>query len=349
MTDERAALLITAYADGLRRELTLLGASEVTDLVSEVVGMLRDASEGDPEVAASEIDRLGPPAELARTILEQHGLHTGQGTPAPSWWRLGVAAPIDILVGLALPIAAACFALAFTVVGSPAAEGEAVFRLVAGVCSIVGVALTGAMAWGYWRPWREGGTRTTVGMTLAGISVVRVGGTSTVVLTSDLRSAGLAHSARSRAGSLVTLLLALGLLAWAGSFMIATADTGLPNVTRLAGNAESQQAQIRDTLSSFYGSLADTTTNDPGAPAKYVNPDGLGVEPLASAVERMRTPRMRSYSIESMSSPEPGVWVVTVDEQRDKPRTMLVTMGLRMDWGVGYVGTTWTVIGYQPK
>jgi hypothetical protein len=63
----------------------------------------------------------------------------------------------------------------------------------------------------------------------------------------------------------------------------------------------------------------------------------------------MRTPRLRSYSIGSMTSPEPGVWVVTVEEQRDKPRAMLVTMGLSMDWGVGYIGTTWTVIGYQPK
>jgi hypothetical protein len=131
--------------------------------------------------------------------------------------------------------------------------------------------------------------------------------------------------------------------------MVATADTGMPNVERLAGNAESQQAQVRDTLSSFYGSLAVTTTNDPGAPAKFVDPGGLGAEPLASVLERMQTPRLRSYDIESMSSPEPGVWVATVEEQRDKPRTMLVTMGLSMDWGVDHIGTTWTIIGYQPK
>ncbi len=349
MTDERAALLITAYADGLRRELTLLGASEVTDSVSEIVAMLRDASEGDPEVAAAEIDRLGPPEELARTILEQHGLRTGQGTPGPSWWRLGVAAPIDILVALALPVAAACFTLAFTVVGAPDTEGAAVFRLVAAACSMAAVALTGAMSWGYLKPWREGGTRLTVGMTLAGISVVRLGGTRTIALTSDLKSAGLAHGARRRAGSIVTLALAIGIVLWAGGFVVSSADTGRPDVARLVGPAESQQAQVRDTLSSFYASLIGTGTSDPGAPAKYVNSAGLGVEPLASALETMRTPRLRSYAIGSMTSPEPGVWVVTVDEQRDKPRTMLVTMGLSMDWGVGYIGTTWTVIGYQPR
>ena len=63
----------------------------------------------------------------------------------------------------------------------------------------------------------------------------------------------------------------------------------------------------------------------------------------------MQTPRLTSYSIWSMTSPEPGVWVVTVDEYRGKPRTMLVTMGLSMDCGVGYIGTTWTVLDYQPK
>ena len=349
MNEEDAPLLITTYADGLRRELTLLGASEVTDLVSEVVAMLRDASEGDPEIAAAEIENLGPPEDLARTILEQHGLKAGVGTPTPSWWRLGIAAPIDILIGSALPVAAACFALAFTVVGAPATEGEAVFRFIAAVCSLVGVALTGAMAWGYWRPWRDGGAHLTVGMTLAGISVVRLGDTRTVALTSDLKSAGLVHGARGRAGSIVTLVLAVGILAWAGSFVVASADTGVPNVDRLAGNAASQQAQVRDTLSSFYGSLIETGTSDPGAPAKYLDPNGLGVEPIATALERMRTPRLRAYSIGSMTSPEPGIWVVAVDEQRDAPRTMLVTMGLSVDWGVGYVGTTWTVVGYEPR
>jgi len=350
MTDERAALLISAYADGLRRELSLLGASEITDSVSEIVAMLRDASEGDPDIAAAEIEHLGPPEVLARTILEQHGLHAGPGTPAPSWWRLGVAAPIDILVGLALPIAAACFALAFSVVGTPDTEGEAVFRLIAAACSMAGVALTGAMAWNYWKPWREGGTRSTVGMTLTGISVVRVGGGRTVALTSDLKSAGLAHGARGRAGSVVTLVLALTILTFAGSYVVSSADTGHPNVERLVGSPDAQRAQVTDTLSSFYESLIGPANNsDLGTPASYLNPDGLGVEPLASALERMQTPKLTSYSIDSMGSPEPGVWLVTVTEQRGTPRTVLVTMGLSMGWGTGSIGTTWKIIGYQPR
>ena len=234
-------------------------------------------------------------------------------------------------------------------VGTPDTEGEAVFRLIAAACSMAGVALTGAMAWNYWKPWREGGTRSTVGMTLTGISVVRVGGGRTVALTSDLKSAGLAHGARGRAGSVVTLVLALSILTFAGSYIVSSADTGRPNVERLVGNAESQQAQVTDTLASFYESLIGPANIDLGTPASYVNPDGLGTEPLASALERMQTPGLTSYSIGSMTSPEPGVWVVIVDEYRGKPRTMLVTMGLSMDWGTGSIGTTWKIIGYQPR
>ena len=223
------------------------------------------------------------------------------------------------------------------------------FRLIAAACSMAGVALTGAMAWNYWKPWREGGTRSTVGMTLTGISVVRVGASRTVALTSDLKSAGLAHGARGRAGSVVTLVLALGILAFAGSYVVSSADTGHPERRTAGGRRRSQQAQVRDTLSSFYESLIGPVEGDPGAPARYLNPNGLGVEPLASALQRMETPKLHSYAIGAMTSPEPGVWIVTVDERRDKPRTMLVTMGLSMDWGVGYIGTTWTVIGYQPR
>jgi hypothetical protein len=349
MTEERAALLITEYANGLRRELDLLGASEVNDLVSEIVSMLLDASEGDPMVAATEIDRLGPPEELARTILEQHGLSNGPGTTAPSWWRVGIAAPIDILVGLSLPTAAACFALAFTVVGAPATEGEAMFRLIAAACSMAGLALAGAMAWSYWKPWREGGTRSTVGMRLTGITIVRLGGTRTVALSSDLKSAGLTHGTRGRVGGIVTLLLALMVLTYAGSFLLTTANTGLPDVERLAGNARSQRTQVSDMLASVYGSLIDPGTAEPGAPGRYLDPNGLGVEPLASAVGRMSAPGLRTYDITSMRNLEPGVWAVTVIERRDTPRTMIVTVGLSMDWGVGYIRTGWKIIGYQPE
>jgi uncharacterized membrane protein len=348
MTDERAALLITAYANGLRRELELLGASETTDLVSEVVSMLRDACEGDPEVAAAEIENLGPPEEMARTILEQRGLKTGPGTPAAAWWRLGIAAPIDIIVGFALPVASALFALSFTVVGAPASENDYLIRLILGAFSIAAVGLTGAMAWGYWKPWRTGGTRLTVGMRLAGISVVRVGGTRTVALTSDLQAAGLAHDRGGKLGSIVTLVLAVALLTWAGTFIIRGADTGLPNVEVLAGDATSQEDQVRGTLDTFYGALIDPTQADSSWPSNYISTNGMGAVSMDAVLRFMRTPQLRSYTIGSVTSTEPGVWRVAVDERRVTGlRRVLVTMGLRMAWGPDYLGTSWVVVDYK--
>ncbi len=344
MTEETAALLITAYANGLRRELELLGATETTDLVSEVVSMLRDASHGDPEVAAAEIESLGSPEELARTILEQRGLPSG--TPAASWWRLGVAAPVDILVGLAAPVAAACFALASTVVGAPMTENDAVWRLVASVFSMAAVAFTGAAAWWYWKPWREGGTRLTVGMTLAGISVVRVGGTRSVVLTSDLAKAKLAHGVRSRAAAVAWVLIAVWMLVWGASFLLQTADTGNPSVERLAGDSAVQQDVVRSSIDGFYAGLIDPAGADPSWPYAWIDPSGLGVEPLDSVLKRARTPQLKSYRIVSMSSPEPGLWDVVIEEQREAVHRVSMTMGLRVDWGIGYMNSTWIIRDY---
>jgi len=347
MTDERAALLITAYADGLRRELSLLGASEITDSVSEIVAMLRDASEGDPDAASAEIDRLGPPEELARTILEQHGLHTGPGTPAPSWWRLGVAAPIDILVGLAAP--AAGVALAVSVFASWGADGAVnVMSVIAGLVACIAVVLTGTMAWRYWRPWREGGRSTTVGLTLTGISIVRVGATRTVALTKDLATAGLDHARYSRLGTVLTLVVALAVLAWSATSLAGSA-LAASGVDRLVGNASAQQGQVRVSLDDFYAPLVDPSVTDARWPSAWIDPAGIDGESLDSVVARVRSPQLRSYRILSMTSPSPGVWVVTVEEVRTTTRAVLVTMGLRANWLPGGVSSTWTIIGYQPK
>ena len=352
MTDERAALLITAYAEGLRRELALLGASEITDSVSEIVAMLRDASEGDPETAAAEIDRLGPPEELARTILEQHGLHTGPGTPAPSWWRLGVAAPIDILVGLAAPAAGVAFAV--SVFGAWRAGGDdpamsAVWALVA----CIALVLTGAMAWTYWRPWREGGRSTTVGLTLTGISIVRVGGTRTVALTQDLASAGLDHARRNLAGTVLTLVLSLAVLAWSAGSMAAalaqrSADAGAVSVDLLVGDASAQEGAAGRTLEDFYAPLMDPSLMDSSWPTDWVDPAGIDGEPLASVVRRMRVPGLQGYRIVSTSNTRPGVWAFTVEEQRAaSSRTVLVTFGLRAEWTPDDVRTDWMIVGYK--
>lgn len=347
MTDERAALLITAYADGLRRELALLGASEITDSVSEIVAMLRDASEGDPEVVAAEIENLGPPEELARTILEQHGLHTGPGTPAPSWWRLGVAAPIDILVGLALPISSAFFAVALAV-GSAGSETEYVIKMGLSALAIVGSVITAIVAWRYWEPWREGGTHNTIGMTIAGISVVRVGSTRTIALTSDLKAAGLAHGGRNRIAATLVAVVTFLILASALTFLVQSADTGYPKVSVLAGDTASQQEQVRSRLDGFYQGLIANPTPDAAWVADYVGVNGMDAPQMRSVIADMATPAFLSYTVRSIDSPEPGVWVVKVDEKRAGGiRAMTVTVGLRTQWGPGYLMPTWTVIDYK--
>jgi len=350
MTDERAALLITAYANGLRRELELLGASETTELISEIVSMLRDASEGDPEVVAAEIENLGPPEELARTILEQHGLKTGPGTPAPSWWRLGVAAPIDIVVGLAAP--AAGIAFAFGVLGSsPIGDTAPAMRALWAAVSIAVIALTSGMAWAYWRPWREGGRSSTVGMTLAGISIVRVGRARTVALTRDLKAARLAHAQRSRFGAVLTLVIALAVLGWSVSALIAAAVGGAPGVERFVGGATQQERQVRATVDAFYAPQLDPSLmTDPLWSYAFVDVAATGDVSTESLNARATAHELRSYAIAWATERTPGVWSVIVDERGTADRTMALMLSLRVQWDpMSGARPSWVIVDYQPQ
>jgi uncharacterized membrane protein len=346
MTDERAALLIAEYANGLRRELALLGASETTDLVSEVVAMLRDASEGDPEVAAAEIEKLGPPEELARTILEQHGLKTGPGTPAPSWWRLGIAAPVDILVGLAAPSAGIAFAIG--VFGSlQQGDGEPAIRAVWAGAAIAVLALTSSMAWTYWRPWREGGRSTTVGMALAGISIVRVGGTRTVSLTKDLKAAGLAHAQPNRIGTVLTLVIALAVLAWSVS-SIAVALSNATGVDRFAGATAQQEESVRDSVISFYAQPMDPANSDPSWPWAFIDRVGVTEEPFATLMAESLAKVPVLGVIKNTANVSPGVWRVTVEERGKTTRTVVLMLSLRVLWDpVGGTSSSWVISDYR--
>ena len=51
--------------------------------------------------AFAEMDRLGKPSQLAAALLQERGLAPGEGIQAASWWRMGVAAFMDVFVGLA--------------------------------------------------------------------------------------------------------------------------------------------------------------------------------------------------------------------------------------------------------
>jgi hypothetical protein len=347
MTDERAALLIAEYANGLRRELALLGASETTDLVSEVVAMLRDASEGDPEVAAAEIEKLGPPEELARTILEQHGLKTGPGTPAPSWWRLGIAAPVDILVGLAAPSAGIAFAIG--VFGSlQQGDGVPAIRAVWAGVAIAVLALTSSMAWTYWRPWREGGRSTTVGMSLAGISVVRIGGTRTVSLTKDLKAAGLAHARPNRVGTVLTLVIALAVLAWSVSAIATTAVSGAADIDRFAGGMAVQETSVRETVIAFYAQAMDPSNSDPSWPWTFIDRIGVTEEPFATLAAESRAKVPVLGVIKETVNASPGVWKVTVEERGTTTRTVVLMLSLRVMWDpVGGTSSSWVISDYR--
>jgi hypothetical protein len=141
--------------------------------------------------------------------------------------------------------------------------------------------------------------------------------------------------------------LVVFLVAWAGSVAVQNMGTGLPDPTTLVGDASVQQEQVRDSLTGFYAPILDPAMHDESWPVAWIDPSGIGGEPLATVVERLRTPQLRSYTIGSMTSPAPGVWEVTVNEQRGQSRTVLVTMGFRMDWAPDNLNTSWRVIGYR--
>jgi uncharacterized membrane protein len=101
-----SADLIEGYIARLKAELDFLGAAEAHELVSEVRSLLVDAAGDDAERAAAEIAKFGEPAELAAGILAERGLSADGGMTPADWWRMGIAAPIDIAIGLSVPLAA---------------------------------------------------------------------------------------------------------------------------------------------------------------------------------------------------------------------------------------------------
>jgi len=82
--------------------------------------------------------------------------------------------------------------------------------------------------------------------------------------------------------------------------------------------------------------------------ADYVGVNGMDAPQMRSVIADMATPAFLSYTVRSIDGPEPGVWVVRVDEKRvGGIRAMTVTVGLRAQWGPGYLMPTWTVIDYK--
>ncbi len=197
-----ASEIIDDYLAELRGGLIAGGADDADEVVSEIRSLLVDAATVGPQRAQQEIEQLGDPAELAQTLLVERG-RGGTEMSSGVWWRLGIAAPIDILVGISLPIAAAIPLYVLAVAGHPRIP-SVVLALALGAV---------ALAWPFyvWRPWRRGGSRSP-GMIITGIGIVRTTSAWRVV-TVDGSSASGPSRMRSLALAVGLVLLAIVLLA----------------------------------------------------------------------------------------------------------------------------------------
>jgi hypothetical protein len=198
---DTASRAVETYVARLRAELVAAGAEDADDLVSEVRSMLTEAAGDDATSAAREIERLGEPAELARGIMAERGPDGAGGLPPGVWWRLGVAAAIDLVVGLVVPAVAAVPLVLFGLRAEPH---------VFGVIEAVALGLV-ALAWPFfiWRPWRRGGRSLSPGMTLTGLAVLRGPGDWRLMRIDALPPMGLAPRRHVVLAVLITLAAVL--------------------------------------------------------------------------------------------------------------------------------------------
>jgi uncharacterized membrane protein len=147
--------LIDAYLQKLELELIGLGAAGADDVLAEIRSLLVEAAADDPDRAETEIARFGDPAELAVGMLAERGLSPEGGMSAAAWWRMGVAVPIDIAIGLSVPLAA-LYPTWF--IGRLMLAGGA--QLWVFLVCLVAFALGGVWwPWYVWRPWRTSSPR----------------------------------------------------------------------------------------------------------------------------------------------------------------------------------------------
>jgi hypothetical protein len=328
---------IETYLARLRAELVAAGAGDADDLVAEIRGLLEDAVATDPEAATAELARLGDPSDLARGILAERGLDAAPGISPGVWWRLGIAAPIDIVIGLALPLAAALPLYVLARFGSPR------FASITLALAFGAVAL----AWPFllWRPWRSGGRTLTPGMALTGLAVVRAPGSWRLVTLAELAATGLAPR-RRLASSVAVALVAVVLLAATATFRLESGESWLTSFLAIRG------------ATSAVPPYAPTPRELTGRIGVLYGPDAVAAEALAvpDAIPALRALRKRAggrqlgeLRIGEMQRVADGVFRVEVVElpAADRPsatRTML-TFGQRR-WLVGEkaAGGDWALV-----
>ena len=317
MTARTSAELIEAYLDRLRLELSSVGAAEVDDLVAEVRSLLLEAAGADPERAVAEIAKFGEPTELAAGILAERGLSAEGGMSTAEWWRMGIAVPIDIAIGVSVPLAASfpVWSLLQMLRGGGATALPVLVGLVA--------FFLGSLWWPWyvWRPWRAGGPRATAGMTLTDLAVVRAPGFHKVVRSSDLAALGLTTSRRGRLSGVVTLAFAVLLLAF---FTIGAQIALTPQalaVDRLVGSEAEQGRQVSDLATQMYDNLVARSGDVNGE--SYVTDNALPV--YRSLVRRTQAEKLTSYHAGEPTRISPGAWKVDITEKTAR-RTHRVTI-----------------------
>ncbi len=308
-----ASDLIETYLKDLRGELESAGAVQTDDLIAEVRSLLIDAAGGDPTRADGEIARFGEPAALAQGILEERGLDLSKGMSSGVWWRLGVAAPIDIAIGLALPLAAALPIYLSARFGQPRAAS-------------IGIAIAaglGVLAWPFyiWRPWRRGGRALSPGMTLTGLAVVRAPGSWRLARTGELASMGLAPRRRMGLALVITLIAALLLaggsavgLDFSGAWLASAAISAGLSAAPIGGTP--LEAQFQSVADQVYGGLGNAKEmGGPAAAMQYVAIEaGPALTPLR---ERIVDRKIGAVLAGTPIQVSPGVWTVEVEEYRE--------------------------------
>lgn len=329
MTQADAVPVIEGYLAKLRLALDSAGAADVDDLVAEVRSMLVDAAGDDAERAASEIERLGGPEALATGILAERGVGTSSGMSTAEWWRMGIAVPIDIVIGVSVPLAVLVpLYRAFVSAQGPWLGGARFYGIAAGIALFAGSLV---WPWWVWRPWREGGLRTTAGMAITGISVVRAPGFRQVVRTRDLADLGLRSASRSPVVGWVTFLGALALLAFAtlGALPAGTAaPRAVPDGALVIRRPDPRFdiAGVKSVAATVYG---DAVGGRGEAGSRLVLDGAL--PDYERLVARAQTGDIQAFSVGGASETAPGVWEVTVTEKSGAGEaTVRLTVGTRV-------------------
>lgn len=344
MSARTAASLVETYLAQLRIELTFLGASEQDELVAEIRSLLVEAAGDDPEQAAVQIERFGSPAELATGILAEKGLAGGGAMTPAEWWRLGIAAPVDIAIGLSAPVAA-FFPAYLTLTAVIENHLTTAWPYAIAVLAF----FVGSLAWPWyvWRPWRTGGPRVTAGMALTGIAVVRAPGFRRIVRWADLAALGLPAPKRGRISAVAMVLFAVMLVSWAAQmgFQAVAGSTPLRAIEQFAGTEAEQKLQVADLAGQMYDSLV-TSGSDVGGESRV---SGSAVPMYRALVLRARQEKLTSYEMDEPTWISAGAWRVRVTERTARgTHVVSLTCTLRIEvqpsegGGIAY-GQDWVI------